>query len=215
MPKSETAADRKAAKERLELRKLRAEAKLAELKVKETEDRIDADAADDESARHYRFFETVSKGTVEYAIEHLQRISRRYPEEDITLSVCSPGGDVFAGLALYDFIQELRAKGHYVTVEAKGFAASMGGIILQAGDKRIMSKECHLLIHEVASLGMGKVSELLDEAAFCKKLWEQLAGILAERSTMSAKAIMRKADRRDWWLNAEESLKLGFCDAVQ
>ena len=121
---------------------------------------------------------------------------------------------MIAGLALFDYIQDLRKSGHHITVVALGMAASMGGILLQAGDKRIVGRHAMVLIHEVASGAQGKVSEMVDSLEFSNKLWDKLAKILSERSVMNAGQIKKKAYKKDWWLDAEETVKLGFADEI-
>ena len=166
--------------------------------------------------RIYRFLDVVSSGSVEGAIEMLDYWSRRDPKEDMIVEFNSPGGSVIDGLALYDFIQEIRRRGHHVTTIARGMAASMGGVLLQAGDVRIADENASILIHEVSTLGRGKLSELEDELKFTRMLWEErLVPILAQRSNMTRQQIIRKAKRKDWWMPADEALEHGFVDEVQ
>lgn len=163
----------------------------------------------------YTFYDSVSSDSVKKAMEDISLWARRCPGCPITVIFNSPGGSVIDGLALYDFLLELRANGHYVETVALGMAASMGGILLQAGDKRIIGRNAVLLIHE-ASMGTGgKVSELEDELSFIKMLQDKLVEILAERSTMSQAAIKRKWHKRDWWLTATQAVDLGFADGVR
>lgn len=184
--------------------------------ISDWRDRHTFEMASLERSLNYRFYDSVDALTCEAAIEKLDFWSRREPGKDIQIEFNSPGGSVIHGLALYDFIQELRRRGHYITTLTRGMAASMGGILLQAGDKRVMDENAHILIHEVSSLGVGKLSEVEDEVRFMKLLWEQrLVRILAQRSTLSAKQIINKAARKDWWFGADDALELGFVDEVQ
>jgi ATP-dependent Clp protease protease subunit len=127
----------------------------------------------------------------------------------------SGGGSVFAGLALFDYIQLIRGAGCQVTTTAVGMAASMAGILLQAGTTRVMSEHAYLMIHEASTATWGKISELRDEVELIDKLEERMLAILAERSTLSAKQIKAKCARRDWWIDSKEALKLGFIDVVR
>ena len=115
---------------------------------------------------------------------------------------------------IFDHIQDLRANGHHVTVKVRGMAASMGGILLQAGDMRCVGPEALVLIHAVSSGAIGEVNQMEDRVAFTKLLWEKLSKILAKRSSMTAEQIREKAYKFDWWLEAEEAVKLGFADAI-
>jgi ATP-dependent Clp protease protease subunit len=166
--------------------------------------------------RIFRFLDEVNSTSVENTIEMLDFWSRRDKGQDITIEFNSPGGSVIHGLALYDFIQELRRREHSVTTIARGMAASMGGVLLQAGDTRIMDENAHLLIHEISTIGYGKLQELEDEVKFSKRLQnERLVPILAERSSLSASQIRQRMSRKDWWLSSKEALSYGFVDLVQ
>lgn len=172
-------------------------------------------SADAHENRRYTLWGSVNSVTCALAISNLDQWSREDPGCAITLVLNSPGGSVIEGLALYDFLQELRAAGHHLTTVTIGMAASMGGILLQAGDVRVASRNSVILIHEVATGASGKMTDLEDEVAFAKSLQKKLVGILAERSTMTAKQIETKWSRRDWWLDADTALKLGFVDEVR
>lgn len=196
------------------LRKTIAEAEAAEYEAAEKRREHRDHEASANQARVYPFVGVVNHTSVQSCIATLGAWSRRDPESDITIVFNSPGGDVFDGLALYDYIQELRGAGHYVTTAARGMAASMGGILLQAGDNRVMGANAYLMIHEISTLGLGKVSDIEDELELCKRLQKRLLGILAERSTMTVREIERKWRKTDWWLSAHDALDLKFADAI-
>lgn len=110
-------------------------------------------------------------------MEELGSWSRREPGCAMKIIFNSPGGSIIDGLALYDFILELRANGHYVETIAVGMAASMGGILLQAGHERVVGANAFVLVHEASTGAMGKTSEIEDEVAFVKRLQEKLLDI--------------------------------------
>lgn len=165
--------------------------------------------------RIYAFDGPVRGDSVQHAIVTLGQWQRRKPDMPITIVFNSPGGNVFNGLALYDYIKELQIQGTRIDTVALGMAASMGGVLLQAGEKRTMSPHSYLLIHEVSDFAGGNFSELEDQVKFAKRLQDRLLAILAERSTLSQKRIEARWKRRDWWLDANEALELGFVDEVQ
>jgi ATP-dependent Clp endopeptidase proteolytic subunit ClpP len=169
------------------------------------------------SHRHhiYEFDGVVDGRSVGHCIEVLGSWSRQHPGCPMTVYFNSGGGSVIHGLALYDYIQELKARGHHITTVGLGMAASMGGILLQAGNVRVMTSNSWLLIHEVSSGTVGKFSEIEDEVAFLKRLQRQLVAILASRSTLTQRQIMNRWTRKDWWLDAQEALVLGFIDEVR
>lgn len=218
-----------------EAEKLKAEARLAEVEAQTQEANLvkvrnDADREDEKRKREladphhfhtYNFHGGVDSGAVQKCIDQLNYWRRTDPRDEdgtpppIELSIFSPGGSVFHGLALWDHIQVMRAEGYHFTTVCVGMAASMGGILLQAGDKRVMAKESVVLIHEVSSQAVGKLSEIEDEAGLLKMVQKRVYKIFAERSKMSAVAIERKVKRTDWWLDSDQCLKFGFIDEVR
>ncbi len=167
----------------------------------------------------YHFFNEVDQHTCDDCIEDIGIWSRgmrtkQNIDDKITIIFNSPGGTVHHGLALYDYIQEVRSTGITVNTHAIGRAASMGGILLQAGGERSMGKNAYLLIHEVSSMDWGKTSEMEDELKFTKRLQKRLVEILAERSTFTGAQIEKRWKKLDWWLDADECLKYGFVDKI-
>ena len=171
---------------------------------------------EDAEVCHYTFVADVDAESVTEAISELDAISRRRPGNPITIVFNTNGGNVFDGMALYDFITELRTREHFITTVALGAVFSMGSILLQAGDQREMSKHSYMMIHEVATdTGYLKASGLRDEVRLLDRLEEQGYTILAERSTRTAAELKERADRKDWYLNSEETVRFGLADAVR
>ena len=162
----------------------------------------------------YTFYAEVGEDSVRTAMQTLAAWSRRDPGAPITIVLNSPGGRVLDGLALYDFLLRLRRDGHHLRIEVVGRAASMGGILLQAGDERIIGPNAFLLIHEVSGGAEGRSSELGDRVEFYGLMEKRLLAILAGRSTMTDRQIRTRWQRKDWWLSADEAVALGFADAT-
>ena len=205
----------------LKLRKLELEVAEAELTTEKARVELENAKREAEKARAkaeesliYTFYDQVDEESIKAALAELGKWTRRFPGKEIKIILNSPGGSVIAGLALYDYILSLRSSGHKVTVVALGMAASMGGVLLQAGDRRVIGKNAMLLIHEVSAGAAGKQSEMEDQVRFTSRLWDKLAVILAERSKLSARQIKTRAKRVDWWLSASEAVKLGFADEI-
>ena len=173
------------------------------------------DQANASEHRVLTFYGEIGPTSVGAALTELGIWARRDPGQPIKLVFNSPGGSVLDGLALFDYIRELETDGHQITTVGLGMAASMGGVLLQAGQRRVLGRNAYLLIHEVSSIGWGRLSEMEDEVAFAKRLQERLLNILAERSTLTKAAIRRNWRRKDWWLSSEEALKAGFVDEVR
>lgn len=200
----------------------RIRAREARLEVDELERaRRDKDASNSEN-RVYDFISQVDGNAVESAMSTLARWVRR-SDAPITFRLSSYGGSVIAGFVLYDYIVDyVRGKKKiHVTMIGMGAAASMGAVLLQAGDVRMMGAQAHLLIHETASLTMGQVSQLEDEVAFLRHLNERAVNIFADRAKsskavkpMTRTQIKARSKRKDFWVSAEDALKWGFIDAV-
>ncbi len=162
----------------------------------------------------FLFAETVTSESVELWMTVLAQFSERRPQAPILIRINSGGGSIVEGLALFDLIQELRQNGHHVTTRSLGMAASMGGVLLQAGDVRQATKHSHMLIHEGSLSFRGSAGAVEDTIKFSETLRGQCLDILAERSTMLRGEITEQWSRRDWWLTAEGMLRLGFIDEV-
>jgi len=200
-----------------EIRQTRAEADMAELDlIIKQEQEADRQAKPGYNRALY-INDAVVGHNVDLWIGALEHWERRLAdiERPITVTINSPGGSVMDGLALYDTMQRLRRKGTPIITRATGLVASMATILLQAGDERIADKNVQILVHEMSSRVGGKVSGIADEAAFFERLNDRLFNILGERSTLSARQIKNRANRKEWWIDADEALKLGFVDRVE
>lgn len=140
--------------------------------------------------------------------------SNNHPGEPITLTINTQGGTVVDGFALFDFLQQLKAKGHRVTTVGLGLVASMGAILVQAGDERVMSKRTWMMLHEVQGVIEGATSEMKNAMKFNERLQNQALMILSERTTWSARTLKTKW-KDDLWLDAKEALKAGLIDRIE
>jgi ATP-dependent Clp endopeptidase proteolytic subunit ClpP len=168
-----------------------------------------------DAARILTFYGEVSPGMVLDAMTELGRWARRDPGDPIRLIFNSPGGTLWDGLALFDYILELRSLGHVVETVALGRAASMGGILLQAGTTRIMGANAWMLLHEVSAGTFGSTSEMAEDLAFTTRLQDRCLELLAARSNLTARQIKAKWRKKDWWISSAEALEMGFVDQVR
>lgn len=190
-------------RERLELRKLEAEV-------------LDLEAGTAHHAhRTYTLTDDLTVTSVRRAIATINGWAARDPDDDIELILTSPGGNVFEGLALHDFLRGLAEDGTPITIRAYGYVASMATVILQAGTIRTASPNSWLMIHEVSSASWGKTSELRDEVELIEQLEQRLLEIIAARSELSIKQIRARSRRKDWWIPATEALALGLVDEIR
>lgn len=196
-----------------EIRKLHAEADRAEFQAQIDCIEVSRKLATGAENHDFLLYDYISNKSVWNAVSGLEQWSRRFPGEPLRLVIDSPGGSVIDGLHLYDCIQGLRET-HHVTTVGMGMAASMGGILLQAGDVREMSANAYLLIHEVQASAGGTVTEMRDEAKFLEALNARGMELLAARATISSEEILDRIARKDWWLSADEALEYGFIDVI-
>lgn len=210
-----TKADLERAKLTAEIRELDIKAKRLELSLIETERELAFEHASAFNRYDYSFIGEVGNTSSHHAMDTLSRWHQIAPKaQTFTITFDSPGGACIPGLALWDEILRLKSEGRKFRTVVRGYAASMGGVLLQAGDERVIGRHSYMLIHEVSSGHIGKISDMEDGLEFSKRIQSRLLAILAERSTLSVKQIANKWTRRDWWLDAEECVELGFADSI-
>jgi ATP-dependent Clp protease protease subunit len=212
IPNKSTSQD---AKYEAETRKLNLESEALELQIKKYKKEWQNISSNQPLNNIYMFYGPVTDGKVKDAIETLDMWSRREPASAMQLVFCSPGGSVFAGFALYDFIQELRTRGHYITTKTLGMAASMGATLLQAGDDRVISKNAYMMLHEISSGAQGTLTDVEDEVALLKRLQKRNVDLLCARSELTPSKATSLIKRKDCWIDADEALKLGLADRIQ
>ena len=214
--------EQQAAKAAAEARKATAEAEAAESALEQVRISTDRELfkrqrelADDQHVGVFRFAQSVDSNGTAAIINHMVSWRRMNPDADeIRFIINSPGGEVVAGVSLFDFLRSLSSSGVHVTTVATGMAASMGAILTQAGDTRIIMPTASFMLHEAAFGAVGKTSEIEDRTEWVKMIQERFKFILAERSTLSAKQIGNRWTRKDWWMMPEEAVKLGFFDQI-
>lgn len=189
------------------------------INLEEAERKYLASLVTDERCHVYAFNGSVSGPTAQTCATALRQWVRLDKDKEkkspIEIVFQSPGGEVIPGMALFDVIQQVRAAGHHVTTATIGYAASMAGILLQAGDVRVMGAESYILIHEISAGAMGKTSEIEDELAFLKKIQGRVIAIFVKRSNLSKAVIERKWRKKDWWIDSTEALKIGLVDEIR
>lgn len=170
------------------------------------------------SHRIYTFDADVEPRTVQDCMSTLGLWRRQDATRPVKVIFNSPGGAVFDGLALYDYIVGMRQDGTPVDTEGIGLVASMGGVLLQAGEKRTLAPSAWFMVHEISSakfMSVQKLSDQEEELKFKKRLQGRVLDILADRSKLTVDEITTRAWKTDWWMDAEEAVKFGFCDEVR
>lgn len=129
---------------------------------------------------------------------------------EIRLSLSSPGGEVFEGLAVYNALRSHRAK---VTVQVDALAASIASVIAMAGDRVIMSPHAQMMVHNASGVACGEAAELREYADFLDRQSENIAGVYAERAGGTVKQWL-KAMAAETWYFADEAVAAGLADEV-
>ncbi|MGB0526839.1 MAG: ClpP family protease [Flavobacteriaceae bacterium] len=132
--------------------------------------------------------------------------------DEITLVINSPGGYVTSGFSIYDTIKEIESP---VATVCSGLAASMGSILLSAGEKgkRYIQKHARVMIHQPSGGAQGQASNIEIQAREIIKTKEIGARILADNCGQDFDKVMKDFDR-DYWMNADESLAYGIADHI-
>ncbi len=133
-------------------------------------------------------------------------------DRDIQIYINSPGGSVSAGLGIYDTMQLVRP--HIATI-CTGLAASMGAILLTAGEKGKRSALPHarVMIHQPLGGAQGQASDIEITAREIIRTRKELYEILAQHTGQKYAKIEKDGDR-DYWMSAEEACKYGLIDEV-
>ena len=156
----------------------------------------------------------VDSDTSNKLIKQLMILEKLDNTAEITIYINSPGGEVVSGLAVYDYIQLMKAPIRTVCI---GTAASMGAILFLAGHKREMLAHTRLMIHDPA-YGSGdmagkKPHELQMYVNKLKQSQEIIAGIIAEKTGKSLEEIYEKT-REDSYFNAQEAIVYGLATGI-
>jgi len=134
------------------------------------------------------------------------------PKRDIQIYLNTPGGSVYAGLGIYDTMQYIQPD---VATICTGMAASMGAIILCAGEKgkRTALTHSRVLIHQPMGGAQGQASDIEITAREISKLKKELYDIISKHSGQTFKKVWKDSDR-DYWMTAKEAKEYGMIDEI-
>ncbi len=154
-------------------------------------------AVDDDSAKH--------------VIDRLLYLDM-LDNQEIELIINSPGGYVTSGFAIYDTIKQIKSP---VSTVCSGLAASMGSILLSAGEKgkRLIQPHAQVMIHQPSGGARGQASNIQIQAREIIKTKELSARILAENCGQEYEKVLGDFDR-DYWMDAKESVEYGIVDGI-
>jgi ATP-dependent Clp protease protease subunit len=131
---------------------------------------------------------------------------------DIQIYINSPGGSVYAGLAIYDTMQYISSD---VATICTGMAASMGAVLMCAGahGKRTALPHSRIMIHQPLGGAQGQASDIEITYKEISKLKKELYDIISNHSGQPFDKVEKDSDR-DYWMTAEESKAYGMIDEV-
>lgn len=134
------------------------------------------------------------------------------PDKDISLYINSPGGSVYAGMAIYDTMQFVKPD---VSTLCTGMAASMGAFLLAAGkkEKRFALPNSRIMIHQPSGGAQGQATDIQIQAKEILSLRERLNAILADNTGQSIEQIALDTER-DRFMDAQEAVSYGLIDQV-
>ena len=154
----------------------------------------------------------VTEITANLIVAQLLFLESENPDKDIHFYINSPGGSVSAGLAIYDTMQFIKPD---VSTLCVGQAASMGALLLCAGDKdkRFCLPNSRVMIHQPMGGFQGQASDIEIHAKEILYLRARLNELLAKHTGKSVEVIGRDTER-DFFMGSEEAVKYGIVDKV-
>jgi ATP-dependent Clp protease protease subunit len=154
----------------------------------------------------------VTESTANLIVAQLLFLESENPDKDIFFYINSPGGSVSAGLAVYDTMQFIKPD---VSTLCVGQAASMGSLLLAAGDKdkRFILPNSRVMIHQPMGGYQGQATDIEIHAKEILYLRQRLNEILAHHSGKTVETIARDTER-DFFMSAEDAVKYGIVDKV-
>ena len=134
------------------------------------------------------------------------------PDKDIHLYINSPGGVVTAGMAIFDTMRYIKAP---VSTICVGQAASMGAVLLAAGEKgkRFSLEHSRIMIHQPLGGFQGQASDISIHAKEILRMKDELNGILADLTGQSKEKVETDTER-DYFMSAADAKEYGLIDAI-
>jgi len=145
-------------------------------------------------------------------VAQLLYLSREDSDREISMYINSPGGQIYAGLAIYD---TMRMIPNNISTVAVGVTASFGTVLLAAGTKGQRYALPHATIHMHQPLGgaQGQASDIEIQAKEIIRLKERLNQILSDSTGQNVDVIERDTER-DFYMNAEQAVEYGLVDKI-
>ena len=154
----------------------------------------------------------VNEDIANLVVAQLLHLDAEDPEKDISLYINSPGGSVYAGLAIYDTMQFVKPDVQTICV---GIAMSMGAVLLAGGakGKRMALPNAKIMIHQVSSGFQGQATDIEIHAKEIIDVRRRLDQLLADHSGQPLDKVASDTER-DYFMSAQEAVDYGLIDRV-
>jgi ATP-dependent Clp protease, protease subunit len=154
----------------------------------------------------------VTEDIANLLVAQLIHLESEDPDKDISLYINSPGGSVYAGLAIYDTMQYIKPKVQTICV---GVAMSMGALLLAGGanGKRMALPNAKILIHQVSGGFSGQAADIEIHAREIIDIRRKLDEIIAKHTNQPLEKVSQDTDR-DYFMSAEEAVEYNIIDRV-
>jgi ATP-dependent Clp protease protease subunit len=145
-------------------------------------------------------------------VAQLLHLQAEDPDKDISLYINSPGGSVYAGLAIYDTIQYIKPDVQTICV---GIAMSMGALLLAGGaeGKRMSLPNAKILIHQVTSGFQGQATDIEIHAREIIDVRKRLDKIIAKHTGQEFDKVTQDTER-DYFMSSDEAKEYGLIDRI-
>jgi ATP-dependent Clp protease, protease subunit len=154
----------------------------------------------------------VSEDIANLVVAQLIHLESEDPDKDISIYVNSPGGSVYAGLAIYDTMQYIKPDVQTICV---GVAMSMGALLLAGGaaGKRMTTPNSKILIHQVTGGFQGQATDIEIHAREIIDIRKRLDEIIAKHTKQPLEKVAKDTER-DYFMSAEEAMEYNIVDQV-
>lgn len=154
----------------------------------------------------------IHSGMSHLIVAQLLHLEAENPSKEISMYINSPGGEVSAGLSIYDTMQYIRPK---VSTLICGMAASMGSAIAIGGEKgmRFALPNAEVMVHQPSGGARGMATDILISARHIERTRERLYQMYVKHSGQDYETVQRALDR-DTWMTPEEALEWGHIDEI-
>ncbi|MGF2169766.1 head maturation protease, ClpP-related [Enterococcus casseliflavus] len=131
--------------------------------------------------------------------------------DDIVIKLNSPGGDVFEGIEIYNYLKDHPSN---VTVEVTGLAASAATFIIAGADEVIMNVGTSLMIHEASTFAWGNKQDIQKTLNALETIDDSILAIYSDKTGQSADQL-REWMNEEKWFTADEAVEFGFANSVK